>query len=77
FIIQLFLKEKQKWAESESAWRAQEKEEEVIGKEGKDTLGGKAIKRERQRLHNSWKTWNNFSDNELEQVRGKEEVEKL
>lgn len=37
----------------------------------------KAIKMERHKLRNSCKSWNHFSDNEAEQVKMMEEVDKL
>uniref|UniRef100_A0A2K5L845 DnaJ homolog subfamily C member 2 n=1 Tax=Cercocebus atys TaxID=9531 RepID=A0A2K5L845_CERAT len=75
-------KEKQRQAELEAARLAKEKEEEevrqqaLLAKKEKD-LQKKAIKKERQKLRNSCKTWNHFSDNEAERVKMMEEVEKL
>ncbi|XP_004639319.1 dnaJ homolog subfamily C member 2 [Octodon degus] len=79
-------KEKAEWyqrqAELEAARLAKEKEEEevrqqaLLAKKEKD-IQKKAIKKERQKLRNSCKAWNHFSDNEAERVRMMEEVEKL
>ncbi|VTJ77259.1 Hypothetical predicted protein [Marmota monax] len=75
-------KEKQRQAELEAARLAKEKEEEeirqqaLLAKKEKD-IQKKAIKKERQKLRNSCKTWNHFSDNEAERVKMMEEVEKL
>ncbi|EPY83895.1 DnaJ (Hsp40), subfamily C, member 2 isoform 2 isoform 2-like protein [Camelus ferus] len=76
-------KEKAEWqAELEAARLAKEKEEEevrqqaLLAKKEKD-IQKKAIKKERQKLRNSCKTWNHFSDNEAERVKMMEEVEKL
>ncbi|KAM8771337.1 dnaJ homolog subfamily C member 2 isoform 2-T2 [Rhynchonycteris naso] len=75
-------KEKQKQAELEAARLAKEKEEEevrqqaLLAKKEKD-IQKKAIKKERQKLRNSCKIWNHFSDNEAERVKMMEEVEKL
>uniref|UniRef100_G3UB14 DnaJ homolog subfamily C member 2 n=1 Tax=Loxodonta africana TaxID=9785 RepID=G3UB14_LOXAF len=77
-----FLILKQRQAELEAARLAKEKEEEevrqqaLLAKKEKD-IQKKAIKRERQKLRNSCKTWNHFSDNEAERVKMMEEVEKL
>uniref|UniRef100_A0A3Q2HAE9 DnaJ homolog subfamily C member 2 n=1 Tax=Equus caballus TaxID=9796 RepID=A0A3Q2HAE9_HORSE len=75
-------KEKQRQAELEAARLAKEKEEEevrqqaLLAKKEKD-IQKKAIKKERQKLRNSCKTWNHFSDSEAERVKMMEEVEKL
>ncbi|XP_040852243.1 dnaJ homolog subfamily C member 2-like isoform X1 [Ochotona curzoniae] len=75
-------KEKQRQAELEAARLAKEKEEEevrqqaLLAKKEKE-IQKKAIKKERQKLRNSCKTWNHFSDNEAERVKMMEEVEKL
>ncbi|KAK2496815.1 hypothetical protein MC885_003897 [Smutsia gigantea] len=75
-------KEKQRQAELEAARLAKEKEEEevrqqaLLAKKEKD-IQKKAIKKERQKLRNSCKSWNHFSDNEAERVKMMEEVEKL
>nr|XP_003469904.2 dnaJ homolog subfamily C member 2 [Cavia porcellus] len=75
-------KEKQRQAELEAARLAKEKEEEevrqqaLLAKKEKD-IQKKAIKKERQKLRNSCKTWNHFSDNEAERLKMMEEVEKL
>ncbi|KAI4590092.1 hypothetical protein MJG53_001141 [Ovis ammon polii x Ovis aries] len=69
-------------AELEAARLAKEKEEEevrqqaLLAKKEKD-IQKKAIKKERQKLRNSCKTWNHFSDSEAEHVKMMEEVEKL
>ncbi|KAM7316014.1 hypothetical protein ACRRTK_024694 [Alexandromys fortis] len=75
-------KEKQRQAELEAARLAKEKEEEevrqqaLLAKKEKD-IQKKAIKKERQKLRNSCKSWNHFSDSEAERVKMMEEVEKL
>ncbi|ERE86996.1 putative dnaJ subfamily C member 2-like protein [Cricetulus griseus] len=75
-------KEKQRQAELEAARLAKEKEEEevrqqaLLAKKEKD-IQKKAIKKERQKLRNSCKSWNHFSDNEADRVKMMEEVEKL
>ncbi|XP_055468512.1 dnaJ homolog subfamily C member 2 isoform X1 [Psammomys obesus] len=75
-------KEKQRQAELEAARLAKEKEEEevrqqaLLAKKEKD-IQKKAIKKERQKLRNSCKNWNHFSDNEADRVKMMEEVEKL
>ncbi|XP_032944403.1 dnaJ homolog subfamily C member 2 isoform X3 [Rhinolophus ferrumequinum] len=75
-------KEKQRQAELEAARLAKEKEEEevrqqaLLAKKEKE-IQKKAIKKERQKLRNSCKIWNHFSDNEAERVKMMEEVEKL
>uniref|UniRef100_A0A8C6QEY3 DnaJ homolog subfamily C member 2 n=1 Tax=Nannospalax galili TaxID=1026970 RepID=A0A8C6QEY3_NANGA len=75
-------KEKQRQAELEASQLAKEKEEEevrqqaLLAKKEKD-IQKKAIKKERQKLRNSCKTWNHFSDSAAERVKMMEEVEKL
>lgn len=75
-------KEKQRQAELEAVRLAKEKEEEevrqqaLLAKKEKD-IQKKAIKKERQKLRNSCKSWNHFSDNEADRVKMMEEVEKL
>uniref|UniRef100_A0A8I6G953 DnaJ homolog subfamily C member 2 n=1 Tax=Rattus norvegicus TaxID=10116 RepID=A0A8I6G953_RAT len=75
-------KEKQRQAELEAVRLAKEKEEEevrqqaLLAKKEKE-IQKKAIKKERQKLRNSCKNWNHFSDNEADRVKMMEEVEKL
>lgn len=75
-------KEKQRQAELEAVRLAKEKEEEevrqqaLLAKKEKE-IQKKAIKKERQKLRNSCKSWNHFSDNEADRVKMMEEVEKL
>lgn len=73
-------KEKQRQAELEAVRLAKEKEEEevrqqaLLAKKEKE-IQKKAIKKERQKLRNSCKNWNHFSDNEADRVKMMEEVE--
>nr|XP_036869494.1 LOW QUALITY PROTEIN: dnaJ homolog subfamily C member 2 [Manis javanica] len=84
FFFKLFYSPllKQRQAELEAARLVKEKEEEevrqqaLLAKKEKD-IQKKAIKKERQKLRNSCKSWNHFSDNEAERVKMMEEVEKL
>ncbi|XP_068443131.1 dnaJ homolog subfamily C member 2 [Clinocottus analis] len=75
-------KERARQAELEVARLAKEKEEEEAkqlaqqAKKEKE-IQKKAIKKERQKLRTTCKTWNYFADNETENVKMMEEVEKL
>ncbi|MEE6481369.1 hypothetical protein FKM82_012845 [Ascaphus truei] len=75
-------KEKQRQAELDAVRLVKEKEDEearqqaLLVKKEKE-IQKKAIKKERQRLRTSCKNWNYFSDNEVENVKMMEEIEKL
>nr|XP_057922149.1 dnaJ homolog subfamily C member 2 [Doryrhamphus excisus] len=75
-------KERVRQAELEAARLAKEKEEEEakqaaqLAKKEKE-IQKKAIKKERQKLRMTCKNWNYFADNEAENVKMMEEVEKL
>ncbi|KAM8883833.1 dnaJ homolog subfamily C member 2 [Synchiropus picturatus] len=75
-------KERALQAEQEAARLAKEKEEEEarqaaqLAKKEKD-IQKKAIKKERQKLRSTCKTWNYFADNDADSVKMMEEVEKL
>ncbi|XP_054655832.1 dnaJ homolog subfamily C member 2 [Dunckerocampus dactyliophorus] len=75
-------KERVRQAELEVARLAKEKEEEEakqaaqLAKKEKE-IQKKAIKKERQKLRTTCKNWNYFADNEAENVKMMEEVEKL
>lgn len=79
-ILLIFLKQRQ--AELEAVRLAKEKEEKevrqqaLLAKKEKD-IQKKAIKKERQKLQNSCKSWNPILDNEADRVKMMEEVEKL
>ncbi|XP_078091758.1 dnaJ homolog subfamily C member 2 isoform X1 [Mustelus asterias] len=75
-------KEKQKQAELEVARLAKEKEEEEARQQALQTkkekeIQKKAIKKERQKLRTVCKNWNYFTDDQTENVKMMEEVEKL
>ncbi|XP_061921636.1 dnaJ homolog subfamily C member 2 [Entelurus aequoreus] len=75
-------KERIRQAELEAARLVKEKEEEEakqaaqLAKKEKD-IQKKAIKKERQKLRTTCKNWNYFADNDTENVKMMEEVEKL
>ncbi|XP_057711301.1 dnaJ homolog subfamily C member 2 isoform X2 [Corythoichthys intestinalis] len=75
-------KERARQAEMEAARLAKEKEDEEakqaaqLAKKEKE-IQKKAIKKERQKLRTTCKNWNYFADNEAENVKMMEEVEKL
>lgn len=75
-------KEKARQAELEAARLLKEKEEEEAKQAAQQAkkekeIQKKAIKKERQKLRTSCKTWNYFADNEADNVKMMEEVEKL
>ncbi|XP_010777395.1 dnaJ homolog subfamily C member 2 [Notothenia coriiceps] len=75
-------KERARQAEIDAARLAKEKEEEEarqvaqLAKKEKE-IQKKAIKKERQKLRTSCKTWNYFTEEESDSVKMMEEVEKL
>lgn len=75
-------KERARQAELEVARLAKEKEEEEAKQVAQQVkkekeIQKKAIKKERQKLRTTCKNWNYFADNETENVKMMEEVEKL
>ncbi|KAM4677643.1 dnaJ homolog subfamily C member 2 [Discoglossus pictus] len=75
-------KEKQRQAELEAVRLVKEKEDEEARQQAlaikkEKEIQKKAVKKERQRLRTSCKNWNYFSENEAENVKMMEEIEKL